>query len=147
MYRSYSGSEADSRSSRSVESQLRDQTQDFAMSFNTGNYDHAAALFADDGALMIPSREAAYGRKQVENSLRQLADAGYGSLRLETLRIDHSGDMAMELGRFMVQVERADGSTVAESGSYVKVWRRLGAWLIVAECWTKTLQALRGKAA
>ena len=39
---------------RDVESQLRDLTQDFATSFNTGNYDQAAGLFASDGELMAP---------------------------------------------------------------------------------------------
>ena len=24
-----------------------------------------------------------------------------------------------------------------ESGKYVKVWRRLGAWLLMADCWSR----------
>ena len=147
MYRSYSGSEADSRLPRSVESQLRELTQDFAMSFNTGNFDHAAGLFAHDGVLLVSGREAAHGRKEIEVSLRQSADAGYGRLRLETVRVEHSGDMAMELGRFTVGLRNTDGTTSPESGSYVKVWRRLGAWLIVADCWSRTIQEAKGKAA
>ena len=93
---------ADSRPFRDVESQLRDLTQDFATSFNTGNYDQAAALFAGDGVLMAPQLEAAYGQKPVERLLRQLGEAGYSDLRLETTRVEHSGDMAMEFGRFTV---------------------------------------------
>lgn len=142
MYRPYSGSLADSRPFRDVESQLRDLTQDFAMSFNTGNYDQAAGLFAADGVLMVPQSEAAYGQKPVERLLRQLADAGYGDLRLETTRVDHSADMAMELGRFSLVVRKGDGTLVAERGRYVKVWRRLGAWLIMADCWSKTTQLM-----
>jgi ketosteroid isomerase-like protein len=142
MYRPYSGSLADSRPFRDVESQLRDFTQDFAMSFNTGNYDQAASLFAADGVLMVPQIEAAYGQKPVERLLRQLGDAGYSDLRLETTRVDHSADMAMELGRFSLVVHKVDGSVVAERGRYVKVWRRLGAWLIMADCWSKTTQLM-----
>src|SRR5580704_9279261 len=114
MYRPYSGSLADSRPFRDVESQIRDLTQDFAMSFNTGNYDQAASLFAADGVLMPPLSEAAYGQKQVERLLRQLGDAGYSDLRLETTRVDHSGDMAMELGRFTVVGRQPDGAAVQE---------------------------------
>ena len=142
MYRPYSGSLADSRPFRDVESQIRDLTQDFAMSFNTGNYDQAASLFATDGVLMAPQSEAAYGQKQVERLLRQLSDAGYGDLRLETTRVDHSGDMAMELGRFSVVVRKADGTLVPERGKYVKVWRRFGAWLVMADCWSRTVQLM-----
>lgn len=147
MYRSYAGSAADSRAASSVESQLRELTQDFAIAFNTGNFDHAAAIFANDGVLMVPCRDAAQGPKPIETSLRQFADAGYSELRLETLRVEHSGDMAMELGRFSVLLKEADGNVTPERGSFVKVWRRLGAWLVVADCWSRGTQAVREKAA
>ena len=137
MYRPYSSSLADSRPPMDVESQLRGLTQDFTTSFNTGNYDQAAGMFAADGVLMAPHHEAAYGQKVVERLLHQLSDAGYGDLRLETTRVDHSGDMAMELGRFSVVVRQANGTIVSERGKYVKVWRRLGAWLIIADCWSR----------
>jgi ketosteroid isomerase-like protein len=147
MYRPYSSTLADSRPFRDVDSQLRDLTQDFATSFNTGNYDQAAALFAADGVLMASPHEAVYGQKQVERLLRQMGETGYGDLRLETTRVEHSGDMAMELGRFTVVVRQADGTVVPESGKYVKVWRRLGAWLLMADCWSQTMQAVNHRAA
>jgi ketosteroid isomerase-like protein len=147
MYRSYPGPPLGSHPSRDVESQLRDLSQDFAMSFNTGNYDQAAALFANDGVLMTPLREAVYGQKQVEHLLRQLADAGYGGLRLETTRVDYSGDMAMELGLFTVVIRQEDGTLVPERGKYVRVWKRLGAWLLMADCWTRTGHAISERAA
>jgi ketosteroid isomerase-like protein len=147
MYRPYSGSQADPRPFRDVESQLRDLTQDFAMSFNTGNYDQAAAFYAADGVLMAPLHEPAYGPKPVERLLRQLGESGYSDLRLETTRVDHSGDMAMELGRFTVITRQPDGTSLPERGKYVKVWKRLGAWLIMAECWSRTAHAAGDRAA
>jgi len=147
MYRSNTNTPAEFRPLRDVESQLREQTQDFAMAFNTGNYDHAARLFAGDGVLMAPMHEAAYGQKPVERLLRELGESGYSDLRLETKRVDHSGDMAMELGTFSAVIRKADGSLVSERGKYVKVWRRLGAWLIVADCWSGTSPASSVKAA
>jgi ketosteroid isomerase-like protein len=147
MYRPYSGPQADSHPFRDVESQLRDQTQDFATSFNTGNYDLAARQFANDGALMTPQYEGAYGQKPVERLLRQLGEDGVGDLRMETLRVDHSGDMAMELGRFSLAVRKADGTMIPERGKYVRVWRRLGVWLLIADCWNWTSQAASDRAA
>ena len=146
MYRPYTA-QADLRPFRDVESQLREQTQDFAMAFNTANYDQAARMFAGDGVLMAPMHEAAYGQKPVERLLRELGESGYTDLRMETTRIDHSGDMAMELGRFSAVLHRADGSVAQERGKYVKVWRRLGAWLIVADCWSGTSLATSERAA
>ena len=147
MYGSYSGSLADSRPFQNVESQLRGLTQDFAMSFNTGNYDQAAALFASDGVLMAPQHDAAYGQKPVERLLRQLGEVGYSDLRLETTRVDYSGDMAMEFGRFSMVVRQGNGTLVPERGKYVKVWKRLGAWLILADCWNRTPQVASDRAA
>jgi ketosteroid isomerase-like protein len=147
MYRPYSSSVADVRSLHDVESQVRGLAQDLATAFNTGNYDQAAALFASDGVLMAPRLEAAYGQKAVERLLRELGDFGYSDLRLESTRVEHSGDMAMELGRFTVVVREGNGKLVPEHGKYVRVWRRLGAWLIMADCWSRTAAAVTDRAA
>ena len=147
MYRPYTSALSDLRPTRDVESQLRNFTQDFATSFNTGNYDLAAGLFAPDGVLMASHHEAAYGKKQVERLLRELGESGYGDLRLETTRVDYSVDMAMELGQFSVIVRQADGTRVPERGKYVKVWRRVGAWLLVADCWSRSGQEVSDRAA
>jgi ketosteroid isomerase-like protein len=147
MYRPYSSAQADFNPFRDVESQLRDQTQDFVTSFNTGNYDLAARLFANDGVLMAPQYEGAYGQKQVERLLRELGEGGLCDLRMQTMRVDHSGDMAMELGRFSLVVRKADGTTTPERGKYVRVWRRLGAWLLMADCWNWTAPAANDRAA
>jgi ketosteroid isomerase-like protein len=147
MYRPYSSPAADSRPFRDVESQLRDLTQDFATSFNTGNYDQAASLFLSDGELMAPHCEAAHGQKAVERLLRQLGESGYSDLRLETTRVEHSGDMAMEIGRFSLVVRKADGTMIPEQGKYVKVWRRLGVWRLMADCWSRTPLAVSDRAA
>jgi len=147
MYRPYVSAQTDVRPLRDVQSQLRDLSQDFATSFNTGNYDQAAALFAHDGVLMAPHYEGAYGQKSVEHLLRKLGEQGYSDLRLETTRVDSSGDMAMELGRFSVVVRKADGTMIPERGKYVRVWRRLGAWLLMADCWSRTPLAVSEMAA
>jgi len=96
---------------------------------------------------MALQQDATYGQKPVERLLRQMGEAGYSDLRLETTRVDHSGDMAMELGSFSVVMHKADGTLVPEHGKYVKVWRRLGAWLIVADCWSRTSLAVSDRAA
>jgi hypothetical protein len=96
---------------------------------------------------MAPQYEGAYGQKPIERLLRQIGEQGYSDLRMETIRVDHSGDMAMEIGRFSVTVHRGDGTVTPERGKYVKVWRRLGAWLIAADCWSRTSMVLSDQAA
>ncbi|MFZ0587321.1 MAG: nuclear transport factor 2 family protein [Candidatus Sulfotelmatobacter sp.] len=143
MYRPYSSSLADSRPFLNVDSLIRNLEQDFVTSFNTGNYDQVAALFAQDGTFMAPHHDPAYGPKAVERLLRQFAESGYEDLRLETLRVETSGDLAMEIGRYSVGIRKPDGTILADRGKYVKAWRRLGAWLILADCWSSNLPVPR----
>lgn len=139
MYRPYSNSLADSRPFLDVQSTIRDLAQDFVTSFNTGNYDQVAALFAEDGVFMAPNHDPAYGPKAVERLLHRIAEKGYEDLRLETSRVEASGDLAMEIGRYSVAIRQPDGTIVADRGKYLKAWRRLGVWLIVADCWSSNL--------
>jgi hypothetical protein len=45
----------------------------------------------------------------------------------------------MEIGRYTVAIRQPDGTILADRGKYVKAWRRLGTWLIVADCWSTNL--------
>jgi len=146
MYRPYSSPIGESASSMDVFSTIRGLTQDFSMNFNTGNYDQVAGLFASDGIFMAPHNESIVGPKPIERKLREFGESGYQDLRLETIRVDSSGDMAMEIGRYSVSVVSENSSTQADRGKYVKVWRRLGAWRIVADCWSSNLPASSAQA-
>jgi uncharacterized protein (TIGR02246 family) len=146
MYRPYSSPIGGAPSSMDVLSTIRGLTQDFSMNFNTGNYDQVAGLFASDGIFMAPHNESIVGPKPIERKLREFGETGYQDLRLETIRVDSSGDMAMEIGRYSVSVVSENSSTKADRGKYVKVWRRLGAWRIVADCWSSNLPAASAQA-
>ena len=124
-----------------VQSTIRGLTQDFATAFNTANYDQAAALFASDAYFLPLHREAVQGQKPIELMLRAYGEAGYQNLRLETIRVDHSGDMVVEVGRYTVAIQQANGTTVADRGKFVQTWRRLGAWLMTVDCWSSELPA------
>jgi ketosteroid isomerase-like protein len=143
MYRPYSNSLAEPSPFLDVQSIIRNLTQDFVTSFNTSNYDQVAALFAEDGVFMAPHHDPAYGPKAVERLLHLIGDAGYEDLRLETSRVEAYGDLAMEIGRYTVAMRQPDGTIVADRGKYLKAWRRLGVWLIVADCWSSNLPIAR----
>jgi uncharacterized protein (TIGR02246 family) len=143
MYRPVSGSASSVNSWLDVQSAIRGLTQDFATAFNTGNYDQAATLFTSDGYLMPPQHEAAQGPKAIELMLRRIADAGYENLRLETLRVEESGDMAVEIGRYTAAIHQVNRTTVVERGKFVHTWHRLGIWRMEANCWNSDLPAAR----
>jgi uncharacterized protein (TIGR02246 family) len=129
-----------------VVSSIREANQDFCTAFNTGNYDQCAALFTQDGCFMPPHQEAAQGKKAIERTLQKFGDLGYQDLRLETVRIDSSGDMAVEIGRYTVAIRQPNGTTVVDRGKYLNAWRRMGAWLKTADCWSSDLPAVVSEA-
>ncbi len=139
MYRPYGSSVPNSGPLLDVETTIRGLTQDYCTAFNTGNYDQVAALFASDGLYMPPNHEPIQGPKAIEWRLLQYGEKGYQDLRLETTRVDYAGDLAVELGRYTVLVHQPDGTTFADRGKFVHAWRRLGAWLLVADSWNSNL--------
>lgn len=138
MYRAVAFGASGSDPSQDSESTIRGLTQDFCTAFNTGNYDHAAALFRHDGQFMPPHRESSQGTKAIERVLKEFGDRGYEDLRLETTSVDCSSDMAVETGRYSVTIRRGT-AIIADNGKYLRTWRRLGAWLITADCWSSNI--------
>jgi uncharacterized protein (TIGR02246 family) len=138
MYRPLSEGVSGSNPRFDVESTVRGLTQDFCTAFNTGNYDQVATLFASDGLLMLSHREPSQGPKAIERILREYGESGYQNLRFETTRVDYSGDMAVEVGRYSVSI-RVGNTTISDAGKFLRAWHRLGAWRIVGDCWSSSV--------
>ncbi len=143
MYRSFSTPVPSAATFPDAESVIRDLTQDLCTAFNTGNYDQAAALFSSEGQFMPPQRESATGPRAIERLLRQLGEAGYGDLRLETQRVDRSSDTAIETGSYTVVIRQENGTVIADRGKYLHAWRRIGAWLLIANAWSSSLPPVK----
>jgi len=126
-----------------VPSTIKSLSQDFCTAYNTANYDQAASLFAADGLLMPPNHDPAQGLRAIEQLLRQYCENGYESLRFETLHVEHSGDIAVEVGRYNVAIRQENSTTIADRGKYLRAWRRFGAWLIVADSWSSNLPTVK----
>ncbi len=138
MYRAADFGASGSSLTSDAEVTIRGLTQDFCTAFNTGNYDHAAALFRPDAQFMPPHRESSQGAKAIERTLKDFGECGYEDLRFETMNVDCSGDMAVETGRYSVTIRRGT-EVIADSGKYLRTWRRLGVWLIAADCWSSNV--------
>jgi len=139
MYRPFPNAVSGAGTFADVEATIRGLTQDYCTAFNTGNFDQVAALFTTDGYFMAPHREAAMGLRPIQRTLQQLSESGYEDLRLETVQVQHSGDIAIEIGRYSLAIRQPNGTTVPDRGKFLHAWRRLGAWLIVADCWNTNL--------
>jgi ketosteroid isomerase-like protein len=93
--------------------------------------------------VMAPHHDPALGAKAIERLLREYCERGCEGLRFETVRVEHSGDIAVEIGRYTVAIRQENSTTFADRGKYVRVWRRFGAWLIVADSWSSNLPPMQ----
>lgn len=138
MYRPPISNVPASKALLDVESTIRGLTQDFCTAFNTGNYDQVARLYASDGVFMVSHREPFHGPTAIERALREFGEMGYQNLRFETTRVDYSTDMAIEIGRYTVSIDRG-ATAVTDAGKFMRAWRRLGAWLIIGDSWNSSM--------
>ena len=122
-----------------VEKTIRDLTLDLGTAFNTGNYDQVASLFASESTWMVSHQETAADPPAIERACRRLGESGYQDLRLLTQRVDPWGDLALERGPYTVTQRLPNGATAVDRGAFMNVWRRLGAWRILASSWTTSI--------
>lgn len=82
--------------------------------------DAVAALYTEDAMLMAPNAPAATGHEAITAAFQGMIDMGVGSLALTTDEVVVHGDLAHEVGRFVL--EGADGSHM-DHGKYIVIWK------------------------
>ena len=116
------------------ETALKEVTQTWFKSFNAGDADALAALYADEAVLMPPHAPVARGRAAIREFLaKDSAGAKSAGVMLvngdETVGVN--GDWGWNSGSFTIQ--DGSGKTV-DSGSYLSVSRKVdGKWLYIRD--------------
>lgn len=115
------GAEADR-----VERTLRKLRQGFVSAVNAKDLEGALACWAVDARILLEGRPAIEGAAARESARRTLSSNRIVRFDMETERIDHSGNLAYELGRFTFTLRKEDGSLIEDRGKYLDVWKKQG---------------------
>ena len=105
--------------------------------YASGDIDSVVTVFAEDARLMPPNVPAIEGREAVREFWKQAVTLGQWNFSLETVSVIANGPIAVELGRYTVQInarqELPPGIKAYDSGDYVCYWRleEDGKWRIV----------------
>ena len=101
----------------------------FSEAVARGDAAGVASVYGDEATLLPPGNEAVRGRKAIEGFWRGGMEVGLRSVELETLELDAGAELAYELGRYRLVVER-DARATTELGNHVVIHRRQadGAW-------------------
>jgi ketosteroid isomerase-like protein len=107
-----------------MEDAIREARLAFAEAVGCGNAASAAALYAEDGKLLVPSSDLIVGRGEIEIYWRAGLDLGLSSIQLDVLELDVAGSVALEIGRYVLALRTRDRTPVVDCGKYLVVHRQ-----------------------
>ncbi|HEX6623672.1 MAG TPA: DUF4440 domain-containing protein [Pyrinomonadaceae bacterium] len=108
----------------------------FIGAFGKGDAAAVAALHAADARLLPHGGRPVEGVQNVEAFWAGLLKAGARLVQLQTLSVEERGELAYEVGDYIVTTRPQPGLTAINSGSYLVVWRRQGGeWKLAAAIW------------
>ena len=118
----------------------------FSADFAKGDANAVASHYTATAWAFPPNGEIAKGREAITKVWKGAMDAGIKQVQLTTLEVEAHGDVAHEVGTYVLMGE---GGKQLDSGKYVVVWKKDGGqWKLHRDIWnTACPRRSRGPAA
>jgi ketosteroid isomerase-like protein len=98
----------------------------FTAALAAGDANAIAAVYSPNARLLAPDSELLTGTGAIAGYWQAGIAAGIRSAELTTLTIEERDDLAIEVGRYTLQIQPDGGDPVTDTGKYVVVHRRNG---------------------
>jgi uncharacterized protein (TIGR02246 family) len=123
------------------EAAVRRLTQEWVLACNTRQLDELVELYTGDALVLRSNLPPIRGAMAVREFFFASLEAGLGEVALDPLRVEVSGDLAHEVGRYSALVPGTTGKRREERGKYLWVFAKQssGDWKLVSECWSSDL--------
>jgi len=123
------------------EAAVRRLTQEWVLACNTRQLDELIELYAADALVLRSNLPPIRGAMAVREFFFASLEAGLGEVALDPMRVEVSGDLAHEVGRYSALVPGTAGKRREERGKYLWVFAKQasGDWRLVSECWSSDL--------
>jgi uncharacterized protein (TIGR02246 family) len=123
------------------EAAVRRLTQEWVLACNTRQLDELIELYAADALVLRSNLPPIRGAMAVREFFYAALEAGLGEVAVDPMRVDVSGDLAHEVGRYSALVPGTAGKRREERGKYLWVFAKQasGDWKLVSECWSADL--------
>lgn len=107
----------------------------FVAAFNAGDGASVANLYTEDAALFPPGAERIDGRSAIQTFWQGAIDSGMKIDKLHAVEVDSGGNIAGEVGVFVLSVPGDSGVTKV-AGKYIVTWKRTGhTWQLHRDIW------------
>lgn len=123
------------------EAAVRRLTQEWVLACNTRHLEELIELYAADALVLRSNLPPIRGAAAVREFFFASLEAGLGEVALDPMRVEVSGDLAHEVGRYSALVPGTTGKRREERGKYLWVFSKQasGEWKLIAECWCSDL--------
>ncbi len=120
---------------------IRSIPMEFVRYHDARDIDKLVTLFTEDGRSMMPFHPAFQGKP----ALRQMFEMAFQqydqkNLRVDTTAVEVSGDFALSLGTFKVNIKLPNGKRIDDQGKWLVTMRRAGnTWKMSNHCFNSDL--------
>ena len=95
----------------------------FAAALRSGDAAGASSLYADDATLVAPAGELLHGRSAIEGFWRTGLEIGISEARFSVLEVERRGDVAFEVGEYVLVSIHESAPGAVNRGRYLIVHR------------------------
>jgi len=124
-----------------VETAVRKVMQDWVFACNSKQLDDLVSTYSSDALVLRPNHPAVRGAPAIREFFFAALDSGVGDVEIDPIRLDVTGDVGYEAGRYKMLVPVAVSKRREEKGKYLTLLARQpnGEWRIVSDCWSSDL--------
>ena len=107
----------------------------FVAAFNAGDGATVASFYTENAALFPPGAARINGRSAIQTFWQGAIDSGMTIDDLHAVEVDSRGEIAGEIGIFVLSVPGESGQTKIP-GQYIVIWKRTGhTWQLHRDIW------------
>jgi uncharacterized protein (TIGR02246 family) len=124
-----------------AETAVRKVMQDWVFACNSKQLEDLVSTYSTDALVLRPNHPAVRGSPAIREFFFAALDSGVGDVEIDPIRLDVTGDVGYEAGRYKMLVPVAVSKRREERGKYLTLLARQpnGEWRIVCDCWSSDL--------
>lgn len=119
-----------------VRSAIEECNKKFGAGVAKGDAAAVASLYTEDAQALPPGGDAVKGKEAIQKMWQGVFGAGIAGAVLTTLEVESMGDLAAEVGTYVLTTK--DGKT-ADRGKYIVIWKNInGQWKLHRDIWNSS---------
>jgi ketosteroid isomerase-like protein len=119
----------------SIKEEILAANEKFMDTFRGGDFAKLASYYTENAKLLPPGSEMLIGQENIQNFWKGGSEMGIKAVKLETLEVIESDQIAVEDGRYTLTIQPDENTNVEEKGKYVVVWKFADGWKLHVDIW------------